>query len=77
MELATMTASGQADGAMRHALPTDEFCEEGPRARETALASDSAGRIISAERRAPSAERRSHDCVRRVPGDRFRNRPTA
>ena len=84
MELPTMTGNGKADGAMRHALPTDEHGEGSPRARVIALASDFSGRTISIEHRASSIEHRassiehrSHDCVRRALDGRFRTLRTA
>ena len=79
MELATMTGNGQADGAMRHAVPADGLGEESPRARGNALASEISGRTISIEHRASSIEHRassiehrSHDSVLRAPDGRFR-----
>ena len=67
MRLSTMTGTDWADARLGHASGA-----ESPRAREFAVAGDSAPGIIkrrapSAERRAPSAERRAPSAERRAP----------
>ncbi len=64
MALSISTESGLTDGAAGDAGHGDRSIGEGPRAREFAIADDSAAGIISAERRAPSAERRAPSAER-------------